>query len=200
MADPAGTVPPSSLLGPPPPGTDGCQRLLFSHDLVVGTYRGQTRFGLVRLIHGEDSDSEEDEEVVEEEEASRKKTGSGAGGVGDRGSPGSEPAREASRFGPLRRGYVRVQWYPEGVKQDVRETKLKLEDRSLVPRDVVRRMSTKDSQCGTVIDVNIDCVVKLVGTNCFLHPVNSKDLQHIWVSGENGDPCIIELLFQGIHL
>ncbi|XP_053565245.1 (E3-independent) E2 ubiquitin-conjugating enzyme isoform X2 [Bombina bombina] len=180
MADPAGTVPPSSLLGPPPPGTDGCQRLLFSHDLVVGTYRGQTRFGLVRLIHGEDSDSEEDEEVVEEEEASRKKTGSGAGGVGDRGSPGSEPAREASRFGPLKRGYVRVQWYPEGVKQDVRETKLKLEDRSLVPRDVVRRMSTKDSQCGTVIDVNIDCVVKLVGTNCFLHPVNSKDLQHIW--------------------
>ncbi|NWQ82367.1 UBE2O enzyme, partial [Columbina picui] len=37
-----------------------------------------------------------------------------------------------------------------------------------------------DSQCGTVIDVNIECAVKLVGTNCILYPVNSKDLQHIW--------------------
>uniref|UniRef100_A0A8B9PZZ0 (E3-independent) E2 ubiquitin-conjugating enzyme n=1 Tax=Apteryx owenii TaxID=8824 RepID=A0A8B9PZZ0_APTOW len=38
----------------------------------------------------------------------------------------------------------------------------------------------QDSQCGTVIDVNIECAVKLVGTNCILYPVNSKDLQHIW--------------------
>uniref|UniRef100_A0A8B9PX71 (E3-independent) E2 ubiquitin-conjugating enzyme n=1 Tax=Apteryx owenii TaxID=8824 RepID=A0A8B9PX71_APTOW len=41
-------------------------------------------------------------------------------------------------------------------------------------------MSSSDSQCGTVIDVNIECAVKLVGTNCILYPVNSKDLQHIW--------------------
>lgn len=41
----------------------------------------------------------------------------------------------------------------------------------------------QDSQCGTVIDVNIDCAVKLIGTNCIIYPVNSKDLQHIWVSG-----------------
>lgn len=96
---------------------------------------------------------------------------------------------------------------------------LKLEDRSVVPRDVVRHMrstvsptshlwqgwlgvvwaglpwwlapgahsgldavSSQDSQCGTVIDVSIDCAVKLIGTNCIIYPVNSKDLQHIWVS------------------
>ncbi|KAF7249067.1 (E3-independent) E2 ubiquitin-conjugating enzyme UBE2O, partial [Varanus komodoensis] len=57
---------------------------------------------------------------------------------------------------------------------------LKLEDRSVVPRDVVRHMGSHDSQCGTVIDVNIECAVKLVGTNCILYPVNSKDLQNIW--------------------
>ncbi|KAJ6660445.1 hypothetical protein lerEdw1_017869 [Lerista edwardsae] len=57
---------------------------------------------------------------------------------------------------------------------------LKLEDRSVVPRDVVRHMGSRDSQCGTVIDVNIECAVKLVGTNCILYPVNSKDLQNIW--------------------
>lgn len=42
--------------------------------------------------------------------------------------------------------------------------------------------SSQDSQCGTVIDVSIDCAVKLIGTNCIIYPVNSKDLQHIWVS------------------
>ncbi|XP_015211747.1 (E3-independent) E2 ubiquitin-conjugating enzyme UBE2O isoform X2 [Lepisosteus oculatus] len=41
-------------------------------------------------------------------------------------------------------------------------------------------MSPTDSQCGTVVDVNIECAVKLVGTNCVLYPVNSRDLQHIW--------------------
>ncbi|XP_018423910.1 PREDICTED: (E3-independent) E2 ubiquitin-conjugating enzyme [Nanorana parkeri] len=173
---------------PPQSGIDGSQRLLFSHDLVFGTYRGHSRFGLVRLIHGEDSESEENEEeevvVVEEEEEAAggqmKQSGGGGAPGAAQGSPGSDTGGEASRFGPLKRGYVRIQWYPEGIRQDVKETKLKLEDRSLVPRDVVRRTGTKDSQCGTVVDVNIDCMVKLVGTNCFLHPVSSKDLQHIW--------------------
>ncbi|XP_019398363.1 PREDICTED: (E3-independent) E2 ubiquitin-conjugating enzyme, partial [Crocodylus porosus] len=146
-------------------------RLLFSHDLVSGRYRGAVRFGLVRLIHGEDSDSEEDE--------GGRGAGAGSSGGSESGAPGAGGADE-SRASPLRRGYVRVQWYPEGVKQHVKETKLKLEDRSVVPRDVVRHMSSSDSQCGTVIDVNIECAVKLVGTNCILYPVNSKDLQHIW--------------------
>ncbi|XP_074080597.1 (E3-independent) E2 ubiquitin-conjugating enzyme isoform X1 [Macrotis lagotis] len=171
MADPAAPAPvapaPAPAGGPPvcgpDPATAGSQRLLFSHDLVSGRYRGSVRFGLVRLIHGEDSDSEGEE-------------GRGSSGGSESGGPG----HEESRSSPLRRGYVRVQWYPEGVKQHVKETKLKLEDRSVVPRDVVRHMSSSDSQCGTVIDVNIDCAVKLVGTNCILYPVNSKDLQHIW--------------------
>ncbi|XP_069728408.1 (E3-independent) E2 ubiquitin-conjugating enzyme [Phaenicophaeus curvirostris] len=164
----APAAPPAPAL--PPPG--GSQRLLFSHDLVSGRYRGSVRFGLVRLIHGEDSSSEEEE--------------GGGGGRGAASSGGSESGGagagggDEGRASPLRRGYVRVQWYPEGIKQHVKETKLKLEDRSVVPRDVVRHMSSSDSQCGTVIDVNIECAVKLVGTNCILYPVNSKDLQHIW--------------------
>ncbi|XP_031207054.1 (E3-independent) E2 ubiquitin-conjugating enzyme isoform X2 [Mastomys coucha] len=151
---------PSSDSGP----EAGSQRLLFSHDLVSGRYRGSVHFGLVRLIHGEDSDSEGDED------------GRGSSGCSEAGGAGHEEGRAS----PLRRGYVRVQWYPEGVKQHVKETKLKLEDRSVVPRDVVRHMRSTDSQCGTVIDVNIDCAVKLIGTNCIIYPVNSKDLQHIW--------------------
>ncbi|KAJ0050603.1 hypothetical protein NL108_004988, partial [Boleophthalmus pectinirostris] len=57
---------------------------------------------------------------------------------------------------------------------------LKLEDRSIVIRDIVRRNNSNDNQCGMVTNIDIECAVKLVGTNCVLYPVNSKDLQHIW--------------------
>uniref|UniRef100_A0A668ASK2 (E3-independent) E2 ubiquitin-conjugating enzyme n=2 Tax=Myripristis murdjan TaxID=586833 RepID=A0A668ASK2_9TELE len=41
-------------------------------------------------------------------------------------------------------------------------------------------MNSNDNQCGIVTNIDIECAVKLVGTNCVLYPVNSKDLQHIW--------------------
>ncbi|XP_059684263.1 (E3-independent) E2 ubiquitin-conjugating enzyme [Gavia stellata] len=170
---PAAPAPPAALPLPAPPG--GSQRLLFSHG-AAGAGPPQ-RAGLAigaRATSGECA-----------RPPSRRlgRTGGGGGaassGGSESGGPGTGGAEEG-RASPLRRGYVRVQWYPEGIKQHVKETKLKLEDRSVVPRDVVRHMSSSDSQCGTVIDVNIECAVKLVGTNCILYPVNSKDLQHIW--------------------
>ncbi|KAL3066826.1 hypothetical protein OYC64_016722 [Pagothenia borchgrevinki] len=168
-----GSEPPSLALSPT---ADGSQRLLFSHDLVSGRYRGYVRFGLVRMIQGEEefnSDSDLDDDGG----------GGGGGGGGEgRGVPGGSDTESAvdipSR--PLCRGFVRVQWYPEGGKQDIKETKLKLEDRSIVIRDIVRRNNSNDNQCGIVTNIDIECAVKLVGTNCVLYPVNSRDLQHIW--------------------
>ncbi|GCC20854.1 hypothetical protein chiPu_0019422 [Chiloscyllium punctatum] len=118
-----------------------------------GAFEGALRHGIVGLIHGEVSSGESSD--TDEEGTGRER--------------------------PLKKGYVRVQWYPEGGKQDVKEIKLKLEDRSLMPRDLVRRMGKNaDNQCGTVIDVNMECTLKILGTNYILHPVNSRDLQHIW--------------------
>uniref|UniRef100_A0A8C2D7T2 (E3-independent) E2 ubiquitin-conjugating enzyme n=1 Tax=Cyprinus carpio TaxID=7962 RepID=A0A8C2D7T2_CYPCA len=172
MAEPA-TVAHSPVVSPssePPsdahsPTADGTQRLLFTHDLVSGKHRGAMRFGLVRMIHGEEDFDDSDSEIG----------GDGGGRGGD-----NESGAADTRSWPLGRGFVRVQWYPEGTKQDVRETKLKLEDRSIVPRDFVRRMNSNDKQCGIVTNINTECAVKLVGTNCVLYPVNSKDLQHVW--------------------
>ncbi|XP_070835737.1 (E3-independent) E2 ubiquitin-conjugating enzyme UBE2O isoform X3 [Chaetodon trifascialis] len=172
-----GSEPPSMALSPT---ADGSQRLLFSHDLVSGRYRGSVRFGLVRMIHGEEdfnSDSDLDDGGGR---------GGGGGGVGGGGGGGRVPCGSDTESAvdtpsrPLIRGFVRVQWYPEGGKQDIRETKLKLEDRSIVIRDIVRRNNSNDNQCGIVTNIDIECAVKLVGTNCVLYPVNSKDLQHIW--------------------
>ncbi|XP_075946417.1 ubiquitin-conjugating enzyme E2O isoform X1 [Anarhichas minor] len=168
-----GSEPPSMALSPT---ADGSQRLLFSHDLVSGRYRGSVRFGLVRRIHGEEefiSDSDLDDD-------------GGSGGGGGDGRGGRVPCGSDTESAvdipsqPLCRGFVRVQWYPEGGKQDIKETKLKLEDRSIVIRDIVRSNYSNDNQCGIVTNIDIECAVKLVGTNCVLYPVNSKDLQHIW--------------------
>ncbi|XP_016517243.1 ubiquitin-conjugating enzyme E2O isoform X2 [Poecilia formosa] len=177
-----GSEPPSMALSPT---ADGSQRLLFSHDLVSGRYRGSVRYGIVRMIHGEEdfnSDSDLDDG------GGRGGGGSGGGGGGGAGGGGggrvpcgsdTESAMDTPSR-PLGRGFVRVQWYPEGAKQDIRETKLKLEDRSIVIRDIVRRNNSADNQCGIVTNIDIECAVKFVGTNCVLYPVNSKDLQHIW--------------------
>ncbi|XP_071391309.1 (E3-independent) E2 ubiquitin-conjugating enzyme [Centroberyx affinis] len=174
-----GSEPPSMALSPT---ADGSQRLLFSHDLVSGRYRGSVRFGLVRMIHGEE-DFNSDSDLDDGGGRGGGGGGGGGGGVGGGGRvPCSSDTESAAdtRSRPLGRGFVRVQWYPEGGKQDIRETKLKLEDRSIVIRDIVRRMNSNDNQCGIVTNIDIECAVKLVGTNCVLYPVNSKDLQHIW--------------------
>ncbi|MED6246002.1 hypothetical protein ATANTOWER_011601 [Ataeniobius toweri] len=120
LAPSPGSEPPSMALSPT---ADGSQRLLFSHDLVSGRYRGSVRYGIVRMIHGEEdfnSDSDLDD-------------GGGRGGGGGDGGGGTGGGRvpcgsdtesavdTPSR--PLGRGFVRVQWYPEGAKQDIRETK-----------------------------------------------------------------------------
>ncbi|CAL8333598.1 unnamed protein product [Merluccius merluccius] len=172
LAASPGSEPASMALSP---NADGSQRLLFSHDLVSGRHRGSVRFGLVRLIHGE-------EELISDSDIDDGGGGRGDGGGGGGRVPCGSDTESAvdARTRPLGRGFVRVEWYPEGGKQDIRETKLKLEDRSIVIRDIVRRMNSNDNQCGIVTNIDIECAVKLVGTNCVLYPVNSKDLQHIW--------------------
>ncbi|RVE76630.1 hypothetical protein OJAV_G00010700 [Oryzias javanicus] len=173
-----GSEAPSAALSPT---VDGSQRLLFSHDLVSGRYRGSVRFGLVRMIHGEE-DFNSDSDLDDGGGRGGGGLEGGGGGGGGRRYPGGSDTESAADppSRPLGRGFVRVQWYPEGAKQDIRETKLKLEDRSIVIRDIVRRNNSNDNQCGIVTNIDIECAVKLVGTSCILYPVNSKDLQHIW--------------------
>ena len=76
------------------------------------------------MIHGEDdfdSDSDIDVDIADDG------GGKGGGGCGLCGGPGNadtENGAADSRTRLLGRGFVRVQWYPNGVKQDVHETKV----------------------------------------------------------------------------
>lgn len=62
----------------------------------------------------------------------------------------------------------------------------------------VTHVLLQDNQCGIVTNVNIECAVKLLGTNCVLYPVNSKELQHIWVIIHIYDPEIHLQLLQTV--
>ncbi len=123
--------PPSVVLSPTAGGT---QRLLFTHDLVSGKHRGAKRFGLVRMIHGEE-DFEDSDSEIGGDGGGRGRSGGGGSGCGDGGEGGqgggapaansdNESGAADTQSWPLGRGFVRVQWYPEGTKQDVRETKV----------------------------------------------------------------------------
>lgn len=129
MADPAtvahspavspSSEPPSRALSPTAGGT---QRLLFTHDLVSGKHRGAMRFGLVRMIYGEEDFEDSDSETGGGDGG--KRGGGGVGGGGATGNSDNESGAPGTRSWPLSRGFVRVQWYSEGTKQDVRETKV----------------------------------------------------------------------------
>lgn len=72
------------------------------------------------MIHGEEDFEDSDSEIGGD-------GGGGCGGGGGGGAPSNsdnESGAADTRSWPLGRGFVRVQWYPEGTKQDVRETKV----------------------------------------------------------------------------
>ncbi|XP_019642661.1 PREDICTED: (E3-independent) E2 ubiquitin-conjugating enzyme-like [Branchiostoma belcheri] len=78
----------------------------------------------------------------------------------------------------LKRGHVRVTWYPDGQREVVPEAKLHLVDRSLMPRDFVRRHAAgQDSQGGTVLNTDITVDLQIIGTNKVIPGVNSKKLK-----------------------
>uniref|UniRef100_S4RK70 (E3-independent) E2 ubiquitin-conjugating enzyme n=1 Tax=Petromyzon marinus TaxID=7757 RepID=S4RK70_PETMA len=56
---------------------------------------------------------------------------------------------------------------------------LKLVDRSLMPRDIVRRGGNQlEAQSGTVLDVKVYCTVVLLGSGEMIYPVNTRDLTY----------------------
>ena len=63
-------------------------------------------------------------------------------------------------------GHIRVEWHPRGDQTVVRDTRVHLADRSIMPGDVVRRyVKGKDTQRGIVRDMQIIANAHIVGTD-----------------------------------
>lgn len=78
---------------------------------------------------------------------------------------------------PVKKGHVRVAWYPSGTEEIVPEKKIYLADRSLMPGDVVRRLvKGRDTQRGYCRNINVFASVQIMGTKQVIFGVESKDL------------------------
>ncbi|CAN8002282.1 unnamed protein product [Ixodes hexagonus] len=77
----------------------------------------------------------------------------------------------------MKRGHVRVAWHPRGREQVLAERKVKLQDRSLMPGDIVRKVvEGRDTQLGYCRNTDVCASVQVFGTNLVVEDVSSSDL------------------------
>ena len=91
----------------------------------------------------------------------------------------SDSESEAPR---LKKGQIRVAWYPTGRENVVSEKKVSLEDRSLMPGDVVaRKENGREKICGYCRNVNTVASVHVLDTDVVIRNIKSEDLHPLEV-------------------
>ncbi|XP_029344339.1 (E3-independent) E2 ubiquitin-conjugating enzyme UBE2O [Acyrthosiphon pisum] len=74
---------------------------------------------------------------------------------------------------------IKVIWHPNGAEEIISDDKVVLMDRSLMPGDVVRRVSEgKPSQFGYCENIDIYATVKILNTNKIIENINSRNFTH----------------------
>ncbi|XP_026813851.1 (E3-independent) E2 ubiquitin-conjugating enzyme-like [Rhopalosiphum maidis] len=74
---------------------------------------------------------------------------------------------------------IKVIWHPSGAEEIISDDKVVLMDRSLMPGDVVRKVSEgKPSQFGYCENIDIYATVKILNTNKIIENVNSRNFTH----------------------
>ncbi|XP_070580497.1 (E3-independent) E2 ubiquitin-conjugating enzyme UBE2O-like [Ptychodera flava] len=77
----------------------------------------------------------------------------------------------------VKKGQVCVAWYPKGREEVLSESKVELQDRSLMPGDAVRRIiAGQDSQRGIVHNVEVYVHIQVLKTKHMIYEINSRDL------------------------
>ena len=75
----------------------------------------------------------------------------------------------------LKPGFIRVLWHPKAEECVVREKRVRLADRSLMPGDVVRRLiKDRQTQRGYCRTVQVSCCLQIVGTQQVVYGVPSQ--------------------------
>ncbi|XP_060861206.1 (E3-independent) E2 ubiquitin-conjugating enzyme UBE2O-like [Metopolophium dirhodum] len=74
---------------------------------------------------------------------------------------------------------IKVIWHPNGAEEIISDDKVVLMDRSLMPGDVVRKVSEgKPSQFGYCENIDIYATVKILNTNKIIENINSRNFTH----------------------
>lgn len=91
----------------------------------------------------------------------------------------------------LKKGEIRACWHPDGLEEIVKQTKVGLADRTLMPGDVVRRMIPgKDTQRGYCHEIFVKADVKIVGTKYVVRNVCSDRLRPLMSMPKDNAVCL----------
>uniref|UniRef100_A0A336MDJ5 CSON000051 protein n=1 Tax=Culicoides sonorensis TaxID=179676 RepID=A0A336MDJ5_CULSO len=91
----------------------------------------------------------------------------------------------------LKQGEIRIAWYPEGKEEILPESNVFLADRTLMPGDVVRRMTVKgDSQRGYCREIFVKADVRILGTKYVIKNVPSERLKPLISMPRDNAVCL----------
>ncbi|XP_071492319.1 (E3-independent) E2 ubiquitin-conjugating enzyme UBE2O-like, partial [Diadema antillarum] len=79
----------------------------------------------------------------------------------------------------VRKGEVRVSWYPKGRVEVLAEDKVTLHDRSLLPGDIVRYNVEDQPQKGLVKTIHVNCHLQVLNTRQMVYNIPSQQLTPI---------------------
>lgn len=90
----------------------------------------------------------------------------------------------------LKKGEIRACWHPDGLEEIVKQSKVGLADRTLMPGDVVRRLIPgKDTQRGYCHEIFVKADVKILGTKHVVRNVCSDRLRPLLSMPKDNAVC-----------
>lgn len=91
----------------------------------------------------------------------------------------------------LKKGEIRACWHPDGLEEIVKQSKVGLADRTLMPGDVVRRMIPgRDTQRGYCHEIFVKADVKIIGTKHVIRNVVSDRLRPLMSMPKDNAVCL----------
>uniref|UniRef100_A0A2M4CSB7 Putative ubiquitin-conjugating enzyme n=1 Tax=Anopheles darlingi TaxID=43151 RepID=A0A2M4CSB7_ANODA len=91
----------------------------------------------------------------------------------------------------LKRGEIRACWHPEGYDEIIKQRKVGLVDRTLMPGDVVRRMVPGlDTQRGYCHEITVRADVRIIGTKYVVRNVASDRLRPLLSMPKDNAVCL----------
>ncbi|XP_053675285.1 (E3-independent) E2 ubiquitin-conjugating enzyme [Anopheles nili] len=90
-----------------------------------------------------------------------------------------------------KRGEIRACWHPDGREETIKQRKVGLADRTLMPGDVVRRMVPgKDTQQGYCHEITVRADLRIVGTKYVVRNVSSDRLRPLLSMPKDSAVCL----------
>uniref|UniRef100_A0A182RXB8 UBC core domain-containing protein n=1 Tax=Anopheles funestus TaxID=62324 RepID=A0A182RXB8_ANOFN len=102
-----------------------------------------------------------------------------------------ESEEETAEEDAPKRGEIRACWYPDGHEEIIKQRKVGLADRTLMPGDVVRRMVPgRDTQRGYCHEITVRADLRIIGTKHVIRNVSSDRLRPLLSLPKDSAVCL----------